>query len=51
MKLDTRHYAKRQLSWWRAWPELKWINQFGDEEETFEEAKRYLKSQLSGFSV
>jgi tRNA dimethylallyltransferase len=30
-KLDTRHYAKRQLSWWRAWPSVKWIDLFGDE--------------------
>jgi tRNA dimethylallyltransferase len=43
MKLDTRHYAKRQLSWWRAWPDVKWINRFGDEEGTFEEAIMYLK--------
>jgi tRNA dimethylallyltransferase len=42
MKLDTRHYAKRQLSWWRSWPGVKWIERFGDEAETFEEAKRML---------
>ncbi len=39
MKLDTRHYAKRQLSWWRAWPGVKWIERFGYEPEAFEEAK------------
>ena len=44
MKLDTRHYAKRQLSWWRAWPGVKWINRFGDEEEAFNETIRYLKA-------
>ncbi|HSF22911.1 MAG TPA: tRNA (adenosine(37)-N6)-dimethylallyltransferase MiaA [Blastocatellia bacterium] len=42
MKLDTRHYAKRQLTWWRAWPDVKWINRFGDEHEAFEEARGYL---------
>lgn len=42
MKLDTRHYAKRQLSWWRAWPDVKWINRFGDEAEAFREAIDYL---------
>lgn len=42
MKLDTRHYAKRQLSWWRAWPGVKWINRFGDEAEAFREAIAYL---------
>lgn len=44
MKLDTRHYAKRQLSWWRAWPHVKWISRFGDEKETFEEAAEYLQA-------
>jgi tRNA dimethylallyltransferase len=44
MKLDTRHYAKRQLTWWRAWPGVKWIHRFGDEQEAFEEAMRYLES-------
>ena len=46
MKLDTRHYAKRQLSWWRTWPGVKWINGFGDEDEAFKEASDYLRSQL-----
>lgn len=44
MKLDTRHYAKRQLTWWRAWPEVKWINRFGDEKEAFAEAREYLQA-------
>jgi len=38
MKLDTRHYAKRQLSWWRGWPGARWINRFGDEDEAVAEA-------------
>ena len=42
MKLDTRHYAKRQLTWWRAWPDVKWIDRFGDEPAAFEEATDYL---------
>jgi tRNA dimethylallyltransferase len=45
MKLDTRHYAKRQLSWWRAWPDVKWIHRFGNEDEAFAKASEYLKSQ------
>jgi tRNA dimethylallyltransferase len=44
MKLDTRHYAKRQLSWWRGWPDVRWIHRFGDAEEAFGEAIEYLKS-------
>jgi tRNA dimethylallyltransferase len=47
MKLDTRHYAKRQLSWWRAWPGVKWINRFGDEDDAFTEASDYLHAQGS----
>jgi len=47
MKLDTRHYAKRQLTWWRAWPGVKWINRFGDDPEALEEAKRYLANDCS----
>ena len=43
MKLDTRHYAKRQLSWWRARAEVKWINRFGDDPEAFAEASEYLE--------
>ena len=42
MKLDTRHYAKRQLSWWRSWREVMWIDRFGDEPEAFEAANRNL---------
>jgi len=43
MKLDTRHYAKRQLSWWRAWPDVKWIARFGNDPEALTEALRFLK--------
>lgn len=47
MKLDTRHYAKRQLSWWRAWPGVKWIYRFGDDPKAFEEAEEYLRFEIS----
>ena len=40
MKLDTRHYAKRQLSWWRSWPGVIWIDRFGDDAEALLEARR-----------
>jgi len=43
MKLDTRHYAKRQLSWWRSWPGVRWIERFGYEAEALEEAQRVLR--------
>ncbi|MFP5263811.1 MAG: tRNA (adenosine(37)-N6)-dimethylallyltransferase MiaA [Blastocatellia bacterium] len=48
MKLDTRHYAKRQLTWWRAWPGVKWVHMFGDAEGAFEEAIEYLTSREAG---
>jgi tRNA dimethylallyltransferase len=30
-KLDVRHYAKRQLTWFRREPGVQWINRFGDD--------------------
>jgi len=42
MKLDTRHYAKRQLSWWRAWPGTRWLTRVGDEHEAVAAALEYL---------
>jgi len=30
-KLDIRHYAKRQLTWFRHEPGVEWINGFGEE--------------------
>jgi tRNA dimethylallyltransferase len=46
MKLDTRHYAKRQLSWWRSWEGVKWIHRFGYEPEAIAEAKDYVAQLL-----
>jgi tRNA dimethylallyltransferase len=40
MKLDTRHYAKRQWTWWRAQKNTHWFAGFGFEEEVIEEAGR-----------
>jgi tRNA dimethylallyltransferase len=33
MKTDTRHYAKRQWSWWRGEPEAVWFDGFGGDPE------------------
>jgi tRNA dimethylallyltransferase len=33
-KLDVRHYAKRQLTWFRREPGVEWIDGFGDDVET-----------------
>ncbi len=35
-KLDVRHYAKRQLSWFRQEPGVVWIEGFGDDPTTQE---------------
>lgn len=45
MKLDTRHYAKRQLSWWRAWPGVHWIRRFGDDPQAFDETNAFLENE------
>jgi len=33
MKLDTRHYAKRQWTWWRAQANTHWLTGFGNDRE------------------
>ena len=33
-KLDVRHYAKRQLTWFRREPGVEWFEGFGEEPET-----------------
>jgi tRNA dimethylallyltransferase len=38
MKLDTRHYAKRQWTWWRKQSETHWLKGFGFEKGIQEEA-------------
>ncbi|MDX2034117.1 MAG: tRNA (adenosine(37)-N6)-dimethylallyltransferase MiaA [Blastocatellia bacterium] len=43
MKLDTRHYAKRQWTWWRAQSRTHWFPGFGFEETVIEEAARVLR--------
>jgi tRNA dimethylallyltransferase len=35
-KLDVRHYAKRQMSWFRREPDVIWLEGFGSEPETQE---------------
>lgn len=40
LKLNTRHYAKRQLTWMRREEDVLWLD--ADEEHTFREAIQYL---------
>jgi tRNA dimethylallyltransferase len=43
MKLDTRHYAKRQWTWWRAQSNTHWLHGFGFEESVIAEAGRIVE--------
>jgi len=41
-KLDIRHYAKRQLTWFRHEPDVEWFEGFGEDKNLQEEVLRYL---------
>jgi tRNA dimethylallyltransferase len=43
MKLDTRHYAKRQWTWWRAQTNTFWLRGFGFDAEVVAEARRVVE--------
>jgi tRNA dimethylallyltransferase len=47
MKLDTRHYAKRQWTWWRAQRNTFWLEGFGFEEKVIEKAREIVRSSGS----
>jgi tRNA dimethylallyltransferase len=42
-KLDVRHYAKRQLTWFRREPGVHWIERFGDEPQALAELMRQVE--------
>jgi len=44
MKTQTRRYAKRQLSWFRRWDFIHWINL---DETSQSEARNFIQSQLA----
>jgi len=44
-KLDTRHYAKRQLTWWRGTNGVHWIEAFGESREALDAALLYLQGE------
>ena len=46
-KLDVRHYAKRQLTWFRREPGVEWVDGFGDDTVTAEA----VLARLSSLSV
>lgn len=41
-KRDVRHYAKRQLTWFRREPGVQWLDGFGDDPQTQDELRRRL---------
>jgi len=41
-KLDVRHYAKRQLTWFRREPGVEWVGGFGEDPAVQEEVARRL---------
>ena len=47
-KKNTRHYAKRQLTWFRKYDTMKWINlsEYLSEQEAKEDIKEWLRKRL-----
>jgi tRNA dimethylallyltransferase len=45
MKRDTRHYAKRQWTWFRADPEIEWRDVFIDRKKILMQIKSFLKEE------
>jgi len=43
---DTRRYAKRQRTWFRADPEVEWLHGFGDSSEVKREALERVRARL-----
>ena len=43
-KLDVRHYAKRQLTWFRQEPGVEWLDGFGDDAAVQERALAVLSA-------
>jgi len=41
-----RNYAKRQMTWFRREPDVSWINGFGDQPETLEQASALIENHL-----
>ncbi|HEY0005259.1 MAG TPA: tRNA (adenosine(37)-N6)-dimethylallyltransferase MiaA [Pyrinomonadaceae bacterium] len=46
MKIDERRYAKRQLTWFRREPDVKWIDKFGDDPRALREAVEFLEDEF-----
>lgn len=44
-KLDVRHYAKRQLTWFRREPGVRWLDGFGDDPDALPALQQALDSK------
>jgi tRNA dimethylallyltransferase len=45
-QLDTRHYAKRQWTWFRRDPEMEWLSGFGDSPAVIEQCLQIVRRFL-----
>jgi tRNA dimethylallyltransferase len=45
-QLETRHYAKRQWTWFRRDPEMQWLSGFGDSVPVIEQCLQMLRRFL-----
>lgn len=45
-QIATRQYAKRQRTWFRREPDLQWLQGFGNQHQTIQEAKRHASTLL-----
>jgi len=45
-QLDTRHYAKRQWTWFRRDPEMQWLSGFGDSPSVIEQCLQMIRRFL-----
>ena len=48
--IDNRHYARRQLIWFRKEPNLVWTHRAGERDETIAEAGRLIAARLGDLS-
>ncbi len=48
---ENRHYARRQLIWFRKEPNLVWIHRAGERDDTIEEAGRVIGARLGSISA
>ena len=47
-KMDVRHYAKRQLTWFRREPGVEWFEGFGDDRAVQEQVVERIKELIDG---